>query len=67
VRSQHRFKKSIDGTVHDELEIPNTAYPVNKTASYVLDRVAEYKGIIVVPEQPGTDWWKKYIPGRQGI
>lgn len=59
------FKKSIDGTTHDELKIPDDAYPVDKAAELILDRVAEHKGIIVVPEEPFTDQWKKYILGDE--
>ena len=57
------FKKSIDGTVHDEIKIPDDAFPVDKTAEIILDRVSEYKGIIVVPEEPNTELWKNYING----
>ena len=59
------FKKSIDGTTHDELKIPDDAYPVDKAANLILNRVAEHKGIIVVPEEPYTDQWKKYILGDE--
>lgn len=57
------FKKSIDGTVHDQLTIPDDAYPANRAASDILDAVAGGAGIIVVPEQPGTDLWKGYQAG----
>jgi NAD(P)-dependent dehydrogenase (short-subunit alcohol dehydrogenase family) len=59
------FKKSIDGTTHDELKIPDDAYPVDKAANLILNRVAEHKGIVVVPEEPYTDQWKKYILGDE--
>ncbi|MBI4813403.1 MAG: SDR family oxidoreductase [Methanobacterium sp.] len=59
------FKKSIDGTTHDEIKIPDDAYPVDKAAILILDRVAEHKGIIVVPEEPYTEMWKKYIQGDE--
>jgi NAD(P)-dependent dehydrogenase (short-subunit alcohol dehydrogenase family) len=55
------FKKSIDGTTHDELKIPDDAYPVDKAAKFILDRVAEYNGIIIVPEEPYTEMWEKYV------
>jgi NAD(P)-dependent dehydrogenase (short-subunit alcohol dehydrogenase family) len=58
------FKKSIDGTTHDELKIPDDAYPVDKAAKFILDRVAEYNGIIIVPEEPYTEMWEKIYPGR---
>lgn len=59
------FKKSIDGTTHDEIKIPDDAYPVDKAAKLILDRVAEYKGIIIIPEEPYTEQWKKYIQGDE--
>ncbi len=58
------FKKSIDGTVHDQLAIPDDAYPADRAASDVLDRMAMGDGIIIVPEQPGTDFWKGYKAGN---
>ncbi len=54
------FKKSIDGKIHDEIKIPKDAYPVDKAANLILDRVAEHKGIIIVPEDQLIDLWKKY-------
>ncbi len=54
------FKKSMDGSVHDELEIPDDAYPADQAAIDVLDKVAQYKGIIVVPEEPYALMWKGY-------
>jgi NAD(P)-dependent dehydrogenase (short-subunit alcohol dehydrogenase family) len=57
------FGKSLDGTVNENAKIPEDALPADEAASYILDRVAEHKGIIVVPEQPGTDLWKKYVLG----
>ncbi len=59
------FQKGIDGKVHDEVPIPDDAYPVDKAASYILDRVAERKGIIIVPEEPFTDMWKGYVLGNE--
>ncbi|MDD1721451.1 MAG: SDR family oxidoreductase, partial [Euryarchaeota archaeon] len=61
------FKKSIDGKVHDEVPIPDDAYPADKAASYILDRVAEHKGIIIVPEEPWTDMWRGYILGDRQV
>ncbi|HIH03107.1 MAG TPA: SDR family oxidoreductase [Methanoregulaceae archaeon] len=57
------FKKAADGTVYDDLQIPDDAYPADKAASDILDRVAEGKGIIVVPEEPYTEQWKRYVSG----
>ena len=54
------FKKSIDGTTHDQIKIPDDAYPTDKAAELILDRVSEYKGIIVVPEDNLVGMWKKY-------
>ncbi|HNV38309.1 MAG TPA: SDR family oxidoreductase [Methanoculleus sp.] len=61
------FNKSIDGQAHGELRIPDDAYPVDKAASLILDRVAEHKGIIVVPEEPYTDLWKGYVLGNPEV
>jgi NAD(P)-dependent dehydrogenase (short-subunit alcohol dehydrogenase family) len=55
------FKKSIDGITHDQIKIPDDAYPADKAAALILDRVSEHKGIIVVPEDGLIDLWKKYI------
>ncbi len=57
------FKKSIDGTSHAELPIPADAYPADKAAAYILDKVAEHRGIIVVPEEPGSENYKHYWNG----
>jgi NAD(P)-dependent dehydrogenase (short-subunit alcohol dehydrogenase family) len=61
------FNKSIDGKAHGELRIPDDAYPVEKAASLILDRVSEQKGIIVVPEEPNTDAWKGYVLGDREV
>ena len=61
------FNKGIDGQAHGELRIPDDAYPVDKAASLILDRVAEHKGIIVVPESPYTELWQGYVLGRPEI
>jgi len=47
------------------VSIPADAVPADRAASYVLDRVAEHKGIIPVPEEPNTDLWKAYILGMK--
>ncbi|MGB9371873.1 MAG: SDR family oxidoreductase [Halobacteriota archaeon] len=59
------FKRGRDGEVHDEVPIPDDAYPVDKAVSYILDRVAERKGIIIVPEDPNIDFWKGYVLGNE--
>ncbi len=64
------FNKGIDGQARGELRIPpDDAYPpADKAASLILDRVAEHKGIIVVPEEPYTDLWKGgYILGTPEV
>lgn len=61
------FNKGIDGTARGELRIPSDAYPADKAASLILDRVAEHKGIIVVPEDPYTELWKGYVLGTPEI
>jgi len=57
------YNKTMDGKAHGELRIPDDAYPADKASSYVLDRVAEQKGIIIVPEEPNTSLWRKYVNG----
>ncbi|MDD4255170.1 MAG: SDR family NAD(P)-dependent oxidoreductase, partial [Methanofollis sp.] len=52
---------------HGDLRVPDDAYPVEKAASFILDRVAEQKGIIVVPEDPNTDVWKGYVLGDREV
>lgn len=54
------FKKSIDGVVHDQIKIPDDAYPADKAAELILDRVSEHKGIILVPEDQLIDLWHEY-------
>ncbi|NMB77595.1 MAG: SDR family oxidoreductase [Methanomicrobiales archaeon] len=54
------FNKSIDGTSHGELRIPSDAYPVDKAAEYILDKVAQHRGIILVPPEPEPESYKKY-------
>jgi NAD(P)-dependent dehydrogenase (short-subunit alcohol dehydrogenase family) len=45
------------------VSIPENAIPADKAAFYVLDRVAEHKGIIIVPEEPSTELWRGYVLG----
>ncbi|ABN57061.1 MULTISPECIES: SDR family NAD(P)-dependent oxidoreductase [Methanoculleus] len=61
------FNKGIDGQARGELRIPDDAYPADKAAALILDRVAEHKGIIVVPEEPYTDLWKGYVLGAPEV
>jgi len=43
------YEKQL-GKTDNKMKVPATAYPADKAASFVLDRVAEQKGIIIVPE-----------------
>jgi len=61
------YSKEPDGTVRQERKTPESAYPADKAASYVLGKIAEYKGIIIVPEEPYADLWKGYILGDQKV
>lgn len=61
------FNKGIDGKARGDLKIPDDAYPVEKAASLILDRVAEQRGIIVVPEDPNTEYWRGYVLGDQEV
>ncbi len=56
------FKKDIKGTVYDQLKIPDDAYPADKTAQIILEKAAEGKGIIVIPDD-FADLWKGYVQG----
>jgi NAD(P)-dependent dehydrogenase (short-subunit alcohol dehydrogenase family) len=60
------FSKGLDGSVGEQ-KIPKGAYPADNAASYSLDRIAERKGIIVVPEEPYSTLWKGYATGDQAI
>ena len=60
------FSKGLDGSVGQE-KIPEGAYPADKAAAYSLDKIAERKGIIVVPEEPYTRLWKGYAVGDEAI
>lgn len=57
------FNKSIDGKAHGDLRIPADAYPVDKAAAFILDRVAERRGIILVPPEPAPERYKMYWAG----
>lgn len=54
------FNKSIDGTSHGDLRVPDDAYPADKAAEYILDKVAEHRGIILVPPEPAPEKYKMY-------
>lgn len=54
------WKKPILGPVHEEVEAPEDAIPAEEAARIILEGVAEKKGIIVVPEQPGGWIWHEY-------
>ena len=61
------FNKGIDGESRGELKVPVDAIPADKAARYVLDRVAEKKGIIIVPEEPNTGIWRGYVNGDPDV
>ena len=58
------LNKGIDGKPKGELKIPKDAYPADKTAVDSLNKVAEHKGIIVIPEKPNTELWQDYVLGK---
>lgn len=60
------FSKVIDSE-GEGAKIPEEAYPVDKAASYSLDRVAEGKGRIIVPAKPNSDIYGGYILGNQQV
>jgi len=61
------FTKDNVGKVHEELQIPEDAIPADEAAAVILDRVAERQGIIIVPEEPYTSYWKDYVRGGREI
>lgn len=61
------YNKTMDGKAHGELRMPDDAYPADRAASYVLDRVAERCGIIIVPEEPNTSIWRGYVMGDPDV
>ena len=61
------FKKDFDGRVNDEVPIPSDAYPVDKAAEYILDKVAERRGIIIVPEEPFKQLYLGYWNGNKQL
>lgn len=60
------FSKVIDSN-GEGAEIPGEAFPVDKAASYSLDRVSERRGRIIVPEQPNSDIYGGYVLGNQQV
>jgi NAD(P)-dependent dehydrogenase (short-subunit alcohol dehydrogenase family) len=54
------FNKSIDGKSHGDLRVPDDAYPADKAAAYILDKVSEHRGIILVPPEPAPEKYKQY-------
>ena len=57
------FQRTADGTVNEKAPIPEDAYPVDRAAAEILDAVSERRGVIVVPEQPGTAIWRGWAAG----
>ncbi len=60
------FSKGLDGSTGDQ-GIPEGAYPADLAATFILDRVAERQGIIVVPEEPFLQLWRGYANGDPGM
>ncbi len=60
------FQRDAEGMIHKEAPIPEDACPVARAAVEILDGVAERKGIIVVPEEPGTTLWRGWANGDPG-
>ena len=50
------FKKSIDGTVHDHVKIPDDAIPPKIASKLILNKLVEKQGIIFVPEELEKIW-----------
>ena len=60
------FGKGLDGSTGDQ-KIPEGAYPADMAATFILDRVAERPGIIVVPEEPFIHFWRRYVLGEASV
>ena len=60
------FGKVLDHT-GGGAPVPKDAYPVDKAVSYVLDRVAEKKGRIIVPEEPNSLIYGGYVLGNEQV
>ena len=60
------FSKGLDGSTGDQA-IPEGAYPADRAATFILDRVAERQGIIVVPQEPFLGLWRAYANGDPGM
>lgn len=60
------FSKLIDDKGKGT-DIPDGAYPADKAASYSLDKIAQKKGRIIVPEQPNSDIYGGYIIENQQV
>lgn len=56
------FKKSFDGSVHEQVEIPDDAIPAGQAGEFILDRVAEHEGVIIIPEEL-RKLWQAYVIG----
>ncbi|MGV8078070.1 MAG: SDR family NAD(P)-dependent oxidoreductase [Methanosarcina sp.] len=54
------WKKPILGPTHAEIKAPEDAIPAEEAAQIILEGVADKKGIILVPEQPGGWLWHEY-------
>ncbi len=60
------FGKVVDSTGAGA-PVPKDAYPVDKAVSYVLDRVAEKKGRIIVPDEPNSLIYGGYVLGNEQV
>lgn len=59
------WKKPILGPVYEEVKAPEDAIPAEEAAKIILEGVADKKGIIVVPEQPGSWLWSEYCKSSE--
>ncbi len=59
------WKKTIDGKVHEDLDIPEGVYPADKAAKDILDGVSDQKGVIIIPKEPYEEYWKNYLLGDE--
>ncbi len=59
------WKKPLLGPAIEKAKVPEDAIPAEDAAQIVLEGVAEKKGIIIVPENPGRYFWREYCKSSE--
>jgi NAD(P)-dependent dehydrogenase (short-subunit alcohol dehydrogenase family) len=55
------------GKPDDKMKVPGDAIPPETAAPFILDRVAERQGIIIVPEGFHDHLWRSYVNGESAV